>query len=331
MNTGKDHGRFPGDTRNIQNTYDTIGNRFSGLMAEEGSRDLRSQYPFQTCQRTGSMAPISKTGNVNRDAVSLANTKGGIQGIQDFYNTIFNLANTPASADRAAEQATAIKQCYGINKALPPPPPAPKTKRVISPGYGYREGWGNQAMLTGGLRSQLKTGDKVVLKLTSLSIAALPDKKSNPTYTPPQDRVYYLKYDPFENQGAFVTFDDYEDETCIHTIVFAENNAQFQTFANQNHRGIQPDQNLFALKNNNGMFLTISDRAAIYAEGMWPNNQPGPMQMFNWNDVSDYSMPKYPFGPFCPGAWGVLIRAPNGYASLYGNYGVQQLMEILAV
>ena len=341
MNTGTDKSRSEGDgTKNIKHTYHSIGDRFSGLMQGEGSSDLRQQYPFQTCQRTGTMAPVSKKGYVNKTAVSMANTKGGIQGVQDFYNSIFKMANDPASADNESKQAEAIQQCYGIQKAAVAPPASPTPKRIISPGYGYWEGWGDQSILNawadgpnvgGGLRSKLMTGDKVVLKITSLSIDTFPEKKNNPNYTPPQDKVYYLKFDADTNQGLFVSLDEYDDAACIHTLVFAEDNTQFQTFANQNNMGIQARRNMFALMNNNGLFLTISNRVSTYASGTWPNNQPGPTQMFNWNDFSGFGKPRYPFGPYCPGAWGVLVRGEDGYISLYGNYGVQQLMEVLAM
>jgi hypothetical protein len=118
LNTGSDQSRYRGDGgRNIRNTYVSIGDRFSGLMNNEGTKEAREKYPFQTCQRSGSMAPILKNGTVNQSAVNIANTKGSIPAIQEFYNTIFQFANNSASADRANEQAKAVEQCYGLKKS----------------------------------------------------------------------------------------------------------------------------------------------------------------------------------------------------------------------
>jgi hypothetical protein len=120
LNTGTDQSRYIGDGgRKIKNTYVSIGDRFSGLTSTEGNKELRSNYPFQTCQRTGSMAPITKTGALNNDAINKANAKGGIPAIQDYYNSIFQLANNPASKDRAKDQEKAMEKCYGVKKAVP--------------------------------------------------------------------------------------------------------------------------------------------------------------------------------------------------------------------
>ena len=337
-NTGSELENGYGDVyKNVKHTYTSIGERFSGLRSTEGSLKLRKESPFTLCQRAGSASPLQANGQPNARSVIYAQSLGDIAKVQKYYDSIFQAANNPNSGE---EQNKAIQQCYGITKLPPPPPPSPKTRRILSPGYGASKGWGDQSILNawadgpnvgGGLRSKLMTGDKVVLKITSLSIDTFPEKKNNPNYTPPQDKVYYLKFDADTNQGLFVSLDEYDDAACIHTLVFAEDNTQFQTFANQNNMGIQARRNMFALMNNNGLFLTISNRVSTYASGTWPNNQPGPTQMFNWNDFSGFGKPRYPFGPYCPGAWGVLVRGEDGYISLYGNYGVQQLMEVLAM
>lgn len=118
LNTGTDQSRYTGDGgRNIHNTYVSIGDRFSGLTSSEGTKEMRDNYPFQTCQRTGSMAPITKTGSLNQDAIHAANTRGGIPAIQEYYNSIFQIANNPASGERAKDQTKAVEQCYGLKKA----------------------------------------------------------------------------------------------------------------------------------------------------------------------------------------------------------------------
>jgi hypothetical protein len=220
------------------------------------------------------------------------------------------------------------------------PPRPPKPNIVLSPGYGAAEGWADDSILrawadgvvvSGGLRSKLNTGDQVFLKITILTIDTFPDKASNPNYIPPQDNAYFLKYDSNTNQGAFVNLNMCDAATCVHKIVFAEDNAQFQNYANQNNMGIAARRNMFALMNNNGQYLTVSNETTTYANGMWPNNQPGPTQMFNWNDFSGFSIPSYPFGPYCPGAGGVIVRREDGYIRFAGNYSVRQIMEVITV
>ena len=118
MNTGTDQSRWSGDQgRHIPNTYISINSRFSGLTSTEGTKDMRNQYPFQTCQRTGTMAPIGKNGLTNSNAVKVANTKGGVSAIQDYYNSIFQQANSPASGEQAKDQENAMQACYGLKKA----------------------------------------------------------------------------------------------------------------------------------------------------------------------------------------------------------------------
>jgi hypothetical protein len=118
MNTGTDQSRYSGDQgRRIPNTYISINDRFSGLSSVEGTPEMRDRHPFQTCQRTGAMAPLAKDGTPNQKAIRVANTKGGVKQIQDFYNNIFQQANNPASSARAADQEQSMVDCYGIKKS----------------------------------------------------------------------------------------------------------------------------------------------------------------------------------------------------------------------
>jgi hypothetical protein len=263
--------------------------------------------------------------------INYAHSLGDVTKIQKYYDSIYNAANNRNSGKK---QSTAVEQCYGLKRIPPPPPPQPRLDRLIGPGYGFYEGWGNPVMLNGGagFRSILKTGDKIVMKITSLPFSSFPIKNNNPTYTPPQDKVYYLKYDPETNQGAFANINDY-DATYIHTIVFPEETERFLTFANGNNKGLMASRNMFALMNSNGNYLTVQNNATTYRSGMWPSNQPGEPQIFNWNDFSGFSYHRYPFGPYCPGANTVIIRGnnENGYIIGGGNVGATQLMEFMTV
>jgi hypothetical protein len=128
LNTGNDRDRGSEDTgriSKIKNTYTTIGDRYSGLRSAEGSKDSRIKYPFQACQRTGSSAPVDQNGSVNAKNVGLANTKGSLQAIQDWYDSIHKQANAGAGTeDGSKRQADFVDACYGITKAYKAPPVA---------------------------------------------------------------------------------------------------------------------------------------------------------------------------------------------------------------
>ncbi len=120
MNTNSDRDRGDEDrSRNttIKNTYTTIGARFSGLRSSESIAATREKFPFQTCQRTGKMAPIAPNGQINTVAMNLANSKGSIQAIQNFYDDIHKAANNLGGNQKTMDQhEQAMEQCYGIAK-----------------------------------------------------------------------------------------------------------------------------------------------------------------------------------------------------------------------
>lgn len=136
FNAGTDKSRGFEGVRNssIKATYQNITSRFSGLlMSEKDTPENKEKYPFQTCQRGGTMAPIDAAGKTNYAGVQAANARalardGSIRSVQDFYNTIFQEANKSISSDKGdpspsdvlAQQAN-IKMCFGIDK-----PPASK-------------------------------------------------------------------------------------------------------------------------------------------------------------------------------------------------------------
>ena len=111
-NTGSEQEQGIGDSMsNIKHTYTSIGQRFSGLRSTEGTATSRSQNQFMLCQRTGSLAPIQANGQPNLAAIAQAQALGTIANIQNFYNNVFNTANSPGSGPT---QATAVNQCYGL-------------------------------------------------------------------------------------------------------------------------------------------------------------------------------------------------------------------------
>ena len=128
-NTGNDRDRGNSDlmrrTR-IQNTYTTIGTRFSGLRSTEGSPADRAAAPFRTCTTDGTLAPKTAAGAKNNVAIKAANAKGSIESIQDFYDSVHKTANYKGgSAETATAHATALQQCYGIARSGPVASTAP--------------------------------------------------------------------------------------------------------------------------------------------------------------------------------------------------------------
>jgi hypothetical protein len=147
LNTGQTTSRIPGRKSRMGNTfydatYTSIQDRFSGLLNNESTPELRTQYPFQACQLTGVGAPI-KNGKPDMTVVSYLLSLGSVKAIQDYFNNIYTTANalnggytgTPLQVEK---QGNAILQCYGVkqsesaNKSLgygcdiaKPTPPAP--------------------------------------------------------------------------------------------------------------------------------------------------------------------------------------------------------------
>lgn len=114
LNTNSDRDRYneerTGST--LGNTYISIGDRFSGLMNSEGTQDARDKYPFQACQLKGSLSPL-QDGKPNLPNMSLANAKGSVKGVQDFYNSVFKTANY---SKVPTDQTLAMQQCYGVGR-----------------------------------------------------------------------------------------------------------------------------------------------------------------------------------------------------------------------
>jgi hypothetical protein len=105
-------------------TYMSIETRYSGLkQIDFGSEELKKKYPFQTCQKDGTLNPKHVNQTVAQTAILAANAQGTeVQNIQDFYNKIYDSANKTIVGEGTSEeviaQKNAIKQCFGIEKAV---------------------------------------------------------------------------------------------------------------------------------------------------------------------------------------------------------------------
>lgn len=374
------------DASDIKNTYVTIGERYSGLKKREGSKILQRQYPFQTCKLTGSLSPLTPTGEVNREAVEYANNFGSIEQIQNYYNNIYQTANKDViynsinpdlTLAESITQAEAIKKCYGVRKSFetlktpdfqlklsateafgnPESFKNHSSKNTVegfwSPGFGFSEGWADTLAgawadgknVGGGLRSAIPHNTPVVLRINDPGVSVFPDRRcpgwsqnyslvgcgENPNFKPKQNYLY-LEYNPNTKLASFSkTFNKPE---CVFSLIHPDDNKQFQDWcAARNNMGLEPRRYMFGLKPvNTDLYFTFkgADNQCAFEAAKWPNNQPGPTQMFNWNDVSGYSNPRYPYGPYCYGGWGMVYNVDNK-AMGRGNYSLNQTMELVPV
>jgi hypothetical protein len=125
LNTGTSRERGNEDrsrkTR-LYNTYQTIGDRYSGLRDDEGTAANRQASPFNACNSKGSMAPVDSKGILNYGAISEINKIAkSVSAVQNKYNEIYKTANytqgTGAPTDvNTINQAVALQLCYGVKK-----------------------------------------------------------------------------------------------------------------------------------------------------------------------------------------------------------------------
>ncbi len=125
LNTGTSRERGNEDrsrkTR-LYNTYQTIGDRYSGLRDNEGTAANRQASPFNACNSKGSMAPVDSKGTLNYGAISEINKLAkSVSAVQNKYNEIYKAANytqgTGAPNDvNTINQAVALQLCYGVKK-----------------------------------------------------------------------------------------------------------------------------------------------------------------------------------------------------------------------
>lgn len=342
-NTGTDLSRGDGDGgRHIKNTFTSIYERYSGLRNSESVQSRREQYPFRTCQPNGSMAPVTATGASNREAINMANTRGSVQAVQDWYNKIYQDANAEADDSRSLIQKDAVKQCYGIEKS----------KNVISKfvvttkegfvgsqeededfvGSQQEEGfvgsqgqeedveegfwgtgtyakldkqvpsWADGDNVGGGLRSAMKSGTKVVMRMNSMPVIRGIWKTTDEIIP---DNWLYLRYNPTERVAQLVH--DKNDANCVFTLIFPDDDKQFRDWTQKLgfNGGMTPRRFYFALQNAEGNYLTQpGDHGypCVFKPGEW-GGKPGPNQFWGWNEAQ-YANHPFPFGPFSVAGWG---------------------------
>jgi hypothetical protein len=125
LNTGNSRDRGNEDlsrkTR-LQNTYQTIQDRYSGLRDGEGTPEARQATPFNACNSKGTLAPMNSQGAVNYGAITEVNKiVKSVPQAQDYYNQVHKTANYASGNGGANDantllQAAALKKCYGVTK-----------------------------------------------------------------------------------------------------------------------------------------------------------------------------------------------------------------------
>ena len=125
LNTGNSRDRGNEDlsrkTR-LQNTYQTIQDRYSGLRDGEGTPEARQATPFNACNSKGTLAPMNSQGAVNYGAITEVNKiVKSVPQAQDYYNQVHKTANYASGNGGTNDantllQAAALKKCYGVTK-----------------------------------------------------------------------------------------------------------------------------------------------------------------------------------------------------------------------
>jgi hypothetical protein len=104
----------------------SVGATYRGVYNRSSGTDRTSWAPVLYCQRTGSMSPLNKDGKLNLEAVQVANSKGSVAAVREFYRQIHYDANFNMDRNQQKEN---LQKCYGVDvvdAAKPcPPPPAP--------------------------------------------------------------------------------------------------------------------------------------------------------------------------------------------------------------
>lgn len=96
--------------------------RTSGNAADDNFQmtDI-TQIPYQFCSAAGIAAPLSPSGVANYDTINAANGLGSVSNIRTYFKNIYNRAQDSSDFD---QQASAMRDCYGINIVPPPTPPS---------------------------------------------------------------------------------------------------------------------------------------------------------------------------------------------------------------
>ena len=162
--------------------------------------------------------------------------------------------------------------------------------------------WADGDNVGGGLRSAMKSGTKVVMRMNSMPVIRGIWKTTDEIIP---DNWLYLRYNPTERVAQLVH--DKNDANCVFTLIFPDDDKQFRDWTQKLgfNGGMTPRRFYFALQNAEGNYLTQpGDHGypCVFKPGEW-GGKPGPNQFWGWNEAQ-YANHPFPFGPFSVAGWG---------------------------
>lgn len=101
-----------------------------------GAQGDPTQQPYAYCGAAGMAAPLNADGSVNQGNVATANGYGGVGGVRQYFQGIYNRSQDSSNFDN---QAAAMRSCFNINIVPQPetpaacPPPNPTEWLCVTP------------------------------------------------------------------------------------------------------------------------------------------------------------------------------------------------------
>jgi hypothetical protein len=92
--------------------------RTSGNPAADGQQMDPDKVPYSYCSKAGVLAPIGPDGKVNQANVTTANSYGGVAGVRNYFQSIYNRTLNSNDFD---DQAAAMQQCFNVTVQKPAP------------------------------------------------------------------------------------------------------------------------------------------------------------------------------------------------------------------
>ena len=92
--------------------------RTSGNPAADGQQVDPDKVPYSYCSNAGVLAPVGSDGTVNQSNITGANGFGGIAGVRNYFQSIYNRTLNSSDFD---DQAAAMQQCFNVTVQKPAP------------------------------------------------------------------------------------------------------------------------------------------------------------------------------------------------------------------
>ncbi len=92
--------------------------RTSGNPSADGQQVDPDKVPYSYCSKAGVLAPLNSDGTANPANVTRANSFGGVAGVRNYFQSIYNRTLNTSDFD---DQAAAMQQCYNVAVQKPAP------------------------------------------------------------------------------------------------------------------------------------------------------------------------------------------------------------------